>query len=221
VLFVAQVESDANLLLFSPRFRTCDAIRWCLSGLTDRDFLLVKPHPKSVRDSSQYTSLVGDRGGIAVGVHVMDAVALADVIVTINSTVALEAALQGKPVLLLEPTLPGSAAFATVRDPGVSAHEASAHCREEHACRGTTMRQAALAVGAHLDAACGHLEDLETTRGLLRRVLPPYAPFSSSPRPSLASLRSALAAGATLPRCARALRRRIHYVRKAIGRFVR
>jgi hypothetical protein len=218
VLFVAQCESDANLLLFSSHFRSNErAIDWCLSGMAEQQFLLVKTHPKSTRDPRRIRALVGNRGSV-VDCHILDAVSLADVVVTISSTVALEAAWRRKPVVLLEPIWPISAAFATVPEPTSSASDAIARCLAEHVRHGRAMQEAALRVGCHLNAACAQLGNAETMNTVLRSV-DRTRQLPRPEKPDLAAAAAALSVGAVFPRWARTLRRRVRRWRSVFNEW--
>lgn len=102
VLFVAQVAWDSNLLLFSPHVRSVeDAVRTCLAALPSDGHLLVKPHPMQGASLARLRPLLGQRGALMGPVHVRDALALSEAVVTVNSSVALQGALAGLPVVCL------------------------------------------------------------------------------------------------------------------------
>ena len=64
-------------------------------------FLLVKPHPKGSYPPGVIDRVLGSTGRCVADINLHDALALATLVVTINSTVATEATWQNKPVLQL------------------------------------------------------------------------------------------------------------------------
>lgn len=104
VFFPEQLDCDANSKLFSPHFRgSREAIaaiaNWCdTSPASIR--LVVKQHPmqESARSAcpTDFSSVL-----FVTDIHVFDCIEYSDAIVSINSSAAVEAALAGKPVLLL------------------------------------------------------------------------------------------------------------------------
>jgi len=102
VFFPGQVDSDSNIICFSPHFRgSLEALNFLVKNLNDEYVFLVKPHPKGSAADEAYRRAVGGRGRVMTNIHVLDAIALSDLVVTINSTVGFEAAVRGKPVFLL------------------------------------------------------------------------------------------------------------------------
>lgn len=103
IFFPGQVDADSNIILYSPYFKNSpEVLKWLVGNLNEEDFfILVKPHPKGFLSESDFTKLLGDKGKSVSSINVLDAIRISDCIVTINSSVAFEAALRQKPVLLL------------------------------------------------------------------------------------------------------------------------
>jgi len=104
LFFPLQVDADTNMRFFSPNFanslQALGAVAEAI-GRTGDWFLLVKPHPKGSDLPSVIDRVVGSKGRCVADINLHDALALATLVVTINSTVATEAAWQNKPVLQL------------------------------------------------------------------------------------------------------------------------
>lgn len=122
IFFPGQVDSDTNILKFSPYFdNSGSALTWLRDGITNKKyFLLVKPHPKGSFSAEYYKNILKDKGEV-VDFNVLDAIELADAIVTINSTVAFEAAIRQKPSLLLGGSVLSQQDFVKNYQVGVSA----------------------------------------------------------------------------------------------------
>ena len=102
VLFAGQVDADAQNLLFSPNFSNgLEAFRWFCSRMPDDVFILGKHHPKSQVPAADYAAVVGARGVWTDAVSLGDALAVADRVAAVNSTVLYEALMHGKPALML------------------------------------------------------------------------------------------------------------------------
>jgi len=104
LFFPLQVDADTNMRFFSPHFAgSLDALEAVVEALQDRDdwFVLVKPHPKGTYRQDRLQRAVASRGRCTRTINLHDAVALASLVVTINSTVAAEAAWRNRPVLQL------------------------------------------------------------------------------------------------------------------------
>jgi len=103
VFFPGQVTSDTNLVLLSPHFKSnAEVMQFLGEVLRDHQdwWLVVKPHPKAV-DRIEAPDALGRRCVICTDVHVHDLIEIADLVVTINSSVGVESVLFGKPVLQL------------------------------------------------------------------------------------------------------------------------
>jgi len=104
IFFPGQVDRDINSKLFSPHFNsTFDAfsniVEWCNKN-SDDVFLLAKKHP--MQEPEQANEELEIASGVWVeDIHIFDCIELCDVMVSINSSSAVEAALAEKPLLLL------------------------------------------------------------------------------------------------------------------------
>lgn len=102
VLFAGQLDRDTQNLFFSPRFAgTADAWRWLTrrGRLGKEWFLLGKQHPLDASPPGTYRS--PPSGAWIADLSIFDALAMADRVVTVNSTVAFEALLRGLPTLVM------------------------------------------------------------------------------------------------------------------------
>jgi hypothetical protein len=104
LFFPLQVDADTNMRFFSPHFggslQALEAVAEAVRKVPGW-YLLVKPHPKGNYPPGRIEQIVGDRGRCVADINIHDALALASLVVTINSTVATEAAWANKPVLQL------------------------------------------------------------------------------------------------------------------------
>lgn len=106
VFFPLQVNADTNMQFFSPHFTSSvealAAVAEALAG-SDDWFLLVKPHPKGSYPPGEVerVTALARRGRVAADINLHDALALAALVVTINSNAAAEAAWSDRPVLQL------------------------------------------------------------------------------------------------------------------------
>lgn len=104
VLFASQLDGDTQQYLFSPHFSTNEsAFRWLLDQLRGHDdiFLLGKQHPKCSKSAAFARALAesGVRGTWRTDVSIDDALAVADRVAAVNSTVLYEALARERPVL--------------------------------------------------------------------------------------------------------------------------
>jgi len=123
VLFAAQVDQDTQQFLLSPHFESnLSAFAWLLDELRGRDdvFVLGKHHPKSRTDPAAYQRVLaasGVAGNWRTDLSIGDALAAADRVAAVNSTVLYEALARGKPVLAMgEWLLGGRGAAWEIRD---------------------------------------------------------------------------------------------------------
>lgn len=197
LLFVDQVRSDTNLLLFSPAFATTEEAQlWCARGLPEGWRLAVKPHPREPGPAR----VVPGAAALA-GVNVLDAIALADCVAGINSGVLLEAAVRGKPVLVLGRSVLSGRAFVTEPRAGEAVAGALGRC-----LAAGERRQEALAFGAWLDAESVPLGSPERARRALESVAGP-ARTAGEARPSLGEVAARLRRRPLARRLTRLLRR--------------
>ncbi len=108
LLFAGQVDRDAQNLLFAPHFGGCrEALAWFCAQLPKDGsvFLLGKHHPMSPDSPARYAEVVGSLGKWTCEVALDDALAVADRVAAVNSTVLFEALMRGKPVYMLGDSL--------------------------------------------------------------------------------------------------------------------
>lgn len=103
VFFPGQVDSDTNIIIYSPQFdHVKDALKWLSDNISEKEFfILAKPHPKGSDSIEDYQTILGKKGRAMAELNIIDAIEISDIIITINSTVAFEGAIRGKPVFLL------------------------------------------------------------------------------------------------------------------------
>jgi len=104
LFFPSQVDRDSNSKLFSPHFsNTFEAIlavtEWC-NAHSDSVHLLVKKHPMQEKNEL-FDDLTYQSGQSVKDVHIFDCIQYCHAVVSVNSSSAVEAALLGKPVMLL------------------------------------------------------------------------------------------------------------------------
>lgn len=109
VFYAAQRPTDANMLLNSPHFRSNgDFVHYIINVLKglDKIALVIKPHPKespkSDKDIHDALQIAKQHNLLAIcdrEVNIKDAIPLASVVVSINSTTGLESLLHGVPVV--------------------------------------------------------------------------------------------------------------------------
>ncbi len=152
VFFPVQVDTDSNIVFFSPYFRrSLDALRWLAEGLSQEFFILVKPHPKGTVRIEDFQEVLGSRGKVLSNINILDAIEISDCVVSINSTAAFEAAIRAKPVLLLGKGILSSKKFISYYIQGKSAQEQVADCIEHYSRHRDVFYQQALSLGAYLD----------------------------------------------------------------------
>jgi hypothetical protein len=175
VFFPAQVDHDSNLICFSPHFPdTAAVLRWLGSGLDpERHVVVAKPHPKGRLTAADMRKALGAGGIVVEDVNILDAIALSDCVVSINSGVAFEAAIRESPIVLLGDGLLSGRGFA-VRYQGETAAELVDRAIAQHAAHGCRHHTEALRMGTflmfHNYAFRG---DVPATERALRRHLPP------------------------------------------------
>jgi len=104
IFFPGQVDQDVNITTFSPFRSVAEAVGFVLDAAAGQTTILLKPHPKakpSSRDSLMRLSQQHENLFIIPDGNVWDLIEAADMVVSINSTVAFEALLRKKKVLLL------------------------------------------------------------------------------------------------------------------------
>jgi len=104
IFFPGQVDEDANITKFSPFANVAEAISLTLAAMPPGATLVVKTHPKSKQNSKNQLSELARRSPalvLAQNMNIWDLIEASDLIVSINSTVAFEALLRKKKVILL------------------------------------------------------------------------------------------------------------------------
>ncbi|MGE4545130.1 MAG: hypothetical protein AB7D06_13570 [Pedobacter sp.] len=104
LFFPSQVDKDSNSKIFSPLYPSVfDAYYHLVESLIpySKDiFLLAKKHPMQ-EDAGSFKGLPMASGRWVEEAHIFDCIEHSDAVVSINSSSAVEAALLGKPVLIL------------------------------------------------------------------------------------------------------------------------
>jgi hypothetical protein len=128
LLFAGQVDEDTQQFMFSPRFaRNVDAFSWLLRQLRGHTnlFILGKQHPKSGTPADVYRQALVDSGlpgDWRSDLSIDDALAVADRVAAVNSTVLYEALAREIPVLSLgDWLLSGRGVAYEVNDPEADA----------------------------------------------------------------------------------------------------
>ncbi len=102
LFFPLQVDADTNMRFFSPHFcSSLEALTAVSRAAGEGWRILAKPHPRGTCPPQAVQDAVGRRGWCVPDINLHDALDLADLVVTINSTVATEAAWRDLPVLQL------------------------------------------------------------------------------------------------------------------------
>ena len=103
-LFPLQIELDTNIRRFSPLFENmADAVVALENALkaVPGVYLIVKPHPENILDQSLVAERLDSRVCLTTDFDLYSLLHLCDAVVTINSTVGLEARSLGKPTVTL------------------------------------------------------------------------------------------------------------------------
>jgi len=104
ILYVGQLNRDSNISMFSPFFQSnAEALRFLVGLIRPGDdvFILAKKHPYGEDDDDAIRKLLGSAGCCTSEVHLHDCLDLADVVVSINSSVVFDALLLHTPTVLL------------------------------------------------------------------------------------------------------------------------
>ncbi len=104
ILLPLQIESDTNILFNSPFYQTMpQVIKDVQQGIMEigNVFLVIKPHPEDKDRLDELAALCGQRCRLCSDLSLPTLLDMADVVITINSTVGLEALIQDKPVVAL------------------------------------------------------------------------------------------------------------------------
>jgi len=104
VFFAGQVDEDVNVTRFSAFTDVAEAVRLVVDSVPADVTVVAKPHPKSKSHSKRrLADLSGERRNLIVAedVNIWDLIDGAELVVSINSTVAFEALLRRKKIILL------------------------------------------------------------------------------------------------------------------------
>ncbi|MCP4157577.1 MAG: hypothetical protein GY757_58240, partial [bacterium] len=153
IFFPGQVDYDSNVILFSPHFKhVADVLKWLAGELDEKEyFILTKPHPKGKLTVEDFNKILGSKGLAVSELNIMDAVDIADCVVSINSTVLFEAALRKKPILLLGEGVLSNKSFASAYEKNKPGTEQILSCMQRHAKNKELYFRQALALAAYLD----------------------------------------------------------------------
>jgi len=152
IFFPGQVNTDTNILLFSKYFKNSqDALTWLVTELPNTDyFILAKPHPKGDLNIKDYEEIIAAKGRVLPEINVLDAIELADCVVSINSTIAFEATLRAKPVLLLGEGILSDQDYISKFVPREGASTQINACIERYAAHKTELHQRAISFATYL-----------------------------------------------------------------------
>jgi hypothetical protein len=174
VFFPGQVDHDSNVLCFSPDFHdTSHALRWLAGGLDpDRHVVLAKPHPKGRLTVPDMQHIIGEGGVATDNLNVLDAIALSDCVVSINSAVAFEAAIRNTPIVLLGRGVLSNQPFVVNFQPDTRAACMVDVAVERFRNRREELADAAADLGVYLMTDYyGYRDDLASARRLIERHL--------------------------------------------------
>ena len=104
ILFPLQIEWDSNILKYSPVYtKMLDVIKDLQEVVAELEnaVLVVKPHPEDKDRLTELQVACGSNGRLSTDLSINSLLDVADVVVTINSTVGLEALVRHKPVVAL------------------------------------------------------------------------------------------------------------------------
>ena len=104
ILYLAQIDYDTNIILYSPFFKENIAVLQELADVVSRleyYHLIVKLHPEDQDKTDPFKTIVKDKGTIVKGINLHSLLRLSDVVVVRNSTIGLEALTYYKPVITL------------------------------------------------------------------------------------------------------------------------
>ncbi len=154
IFFPGQVDNDSNIILFSPHFDdTLQALTWLTRDCSAQEFfILVKPHSKGFLDVDSCNQVLGDRGIALSDINVLDAIEIADCVVSINSTVIFEAVVHRTPALALGESVLSHQPFVTSYSGERSSAEWVNECINNHSRNQETFYRQVLEFAAYLDS---------------------------------------------------------------------
>jgi capsule polysaccharide export protein KpsC/LpsZ len=174
IFFPGQVDYDSNILLFSKHFKdSLDALRWLTDSLRKEEFFIIaKPHPKGQLRVRDFSKVLLDKGRARKDINILDAIALADCVVSINSTVLFEAAIRNKPVLQLGEGVLSNKEFVSHYAPGTDSYLQVKDCIEKYDKNKDYLYRQALAWANYLDSAYySYRGNFSKTLDLLKRLM--------------------------------------------------
>lgn len=174
IFFPGQVDADSNILLFSPNFRSVSsALKWIIKGICEKKcFLLVKPHPKGKLTKLDFEKIIGKKGKVRAKINVVDAIEICDLVITINSTVAFEAAIHGKPVVLLGKSILNNKEFVCQYKKGTHAQEIIENCLNQYQEAKEEKERSALSFAEYLDSQYyAYRCDRKKTRKIIQKLV--------------------------------------------------
>jgi|GEM_PF-4980295 len=104
VLYVAQIDTDTNIVLYTPHYRSNGALIQKLNYIVSRYrnvSLLVKLHPEDTDRREEFEHCLSANAMVVGNSGIHPLLQLSDIVVVRNSTVGLEALTYGKPVVVL------------------------------------------------------------------------------------------------------------------------
>ncbi len=104
VLYVAQIDTDTNIVFYSPAYKSNKELIVKLNKFISEQkdaFLLVKLHPEDVNRSAEFQDLLTGNAALVGDINIQSLLQMVDVVVVRNSTVGLEALTYHKPVVVL------------------------------------------------------------------------------------------------------------------------
>jgi hypothetical protein len=114
VLFPLQIETDSNILFYSPHYKTMPELILLLQEQLRTHhncYLVVKPHPEDHNRLNELAALCGPNCRLSTELSLPSLLRMSDVVTVINSTVGLEALIYGKPVVVLGQAIYGQKGF--------------------------------------------------------------------------------------------------------------
>jgi hypothetical protein len=174
IFFPGQVDDDSNIILFSPHFEdTLKALKWLADDLPGEEFfILAKPHPKGRLNDIDFNRVIRGHGQAVSDLNIIDAIEIASCIITINSTVAFEAALSKKPVLQMGKGVLSQKTFVSLFEPEKSARDQVRQCMETYREQKEIFYNQALTFAAYLDSEYyAYRGDPDSTRQILTKAV--------------------------------------------------
>ncbi len=109
-----QIENDSNILFYSPHYSSfLEIIKDIQNVLKDikNTTLIIKPHPENKSRIEEIKSIIIEKSRIVTDINIYSLLAVSDIVITVNSTVGLEALTLYKPVIVLGQAIYGNKGF--------------------------------------------------------------------------------------------------------------